>query len=104
MLGGHLLITAAHIPTTSATQSKNMWILSDSRPKDPVTTPTKVWNIIKVRFRLCMPLATQHRGGFNASLPHEVEDSPGIFLGKYANEKRSARPVRNTLNQKSRQL
>ena len=39
VLGGHLLMTAAHRPTTSARQSKNMWILSLSKPKDPVTIP-----------------------------------------------------------------
>ena len=39
VLGGHLLITAAQRPTTSARQSKNMCMLSDSRPNEPVAIP-----------------------------------------------------------------
>lgn len=38
-LAGHLLMTAAIRPTASPAQSKNMWILSVSRPREPVTKP-----------------------------------------------------------------
>lgn len=38
-LRGHLLSTAANNPTSSATQSKNMWILSLRRPRESVTYP-----------------------------------------------------------------
>ena len=38
ILGGHLLMTAAQRPTTSAKQSKSICMLSLSKPKDPVTT------------------------------------------------------------------
>ena len=87
--GGHLLMTAAHSPTTSARQSKNMCILSLRSPRDPVMKPYVSWTSINRKLRLGKLVKQNDRKKIHiTNVPHEIKDPSRIFFLDNAVQKR----------------